>query len=74
MAVEAVAREEGVGFKWGRVCGVEGGQDHAEEKSEAGAMEWWSDGELEDSTPILHHSISPGDVWFDSLHTTPAVD
>jgi hypothetical protein len=74
VAVEAIARKEGVGFEWGGVCGVEGGQDHAEEKSEAGAMEWWSDGELEDSTPILHDSISPDDVWFDSLHTTPAID
>jgi hypothetical protein len=74
VAVEAVAREEVVGLEWGGVCGVEGGQDHTEEKSEAGAMEWWSDGELEDSTPILHDSISPGDVWFDSLHATPEID
>jgi hypothetical protein len=74
VTVEAIARKEGVGFEWVGVCGVEGGQDHAEEKSEAGAMEWWSDGELEDSTPILNDSISPGDVWFDSLHTTSAID
>jgi len=74
VAVEAIARKEGVGFEWGWVCGVEGGQDHAEEKSKAGAVEWWSDGKLEDSTPILHHSSPPGDVWLDSLHTTPALD
>ena len=74
VAVEAIARKEGVGFERGRVRCVEGGQDHAEEKSEAGAMEWWSDGEFEDSAPILRDSISPDNVWFDSLHTTSAVD